>query len=502
MAKAWYERLTQADNSFLVLEGPTTHMHVAGLMIFDDGPVSKNGRVDIQAVRDQVASRLDLIPRYRQRLMFTPVEGHPVWVDDASFNIDYHVRHTCLPSPAGPRELRVLAARIMSQQLDRGKPLWENWVVERPGRPGFALVSKTHHCMIDGASGVDLMAVLMSLEADTPLGKPAPWTPRPIPSALQMAAGSVAHWAWTPIDVARSVVRNGSGILGNGLAMGRALGMTAANASATPVNRPVGPHRRFNYTTFRLSDVKRVKAVLGGTINDVVLATVSMAVRAYLKRHRVRLNGLDFRVMTPVSVRSEAERGKLGNRVSAWQIQLPVAEANPVRALELIAATTRGLKEKHEALGAQMLTQVTEWTGSTLLNIAARLAKRTLPFNTVVTNVPGPQVPLYLCGSKLLQTYPMVPLFVKQGFGVALFSYNGNLHWGVNADWDVMPDLDDFVAVLAESFKELCEIAGFEAEVPDSDSGDAGQMSAGASPPRTPGAVAAAGHIATDPSAT
>jgi diacylglycerol O-acyltransferase len=465
-----YDRLSALDRSFLDLEGANTHMHVAGCFLFDKGPLAtSSGGVDIDKIRDYVASRLHRIPRYRQRIAYIPVENHPVWVDDDSFNIHYHVRHTALPAPGDERQLKRLCGRIMSQQLDRGKPLWEMWVVEGIEHDRFALICKTHHCMVDGISGVDLLAVLLSPAPDKDFEPAARWMPNATPSGGTLLRDAVLRRFELPIAMAGAV---GAALRDPGAAAERATEAVTAfgetirtalsPATDTPLNRPIGPHRRFDWVGFDIDEVKRVKNHLGGTVNDVVLATVAGAVGRFLEQRGIpvsRQRGMDFRAFCPVSVRTDNERGALGNRVSGMVAKLPIAEQDPQRRVERVREITKMLKETKQALGAELLTSVSEWTAPTLASMASRLAFENRTANIVVTNVPGPQIPLYLLGARMTETYPMVPLFSSQGLGIALFSYSGGLYWGFVCDWDQFPDLHDFVCAIDASFRELCDAA-------------------------------------------
>jgi diacylglycerol O-acyltransferase / wax synthase len=466
MAKYAYDRLTFLDSSFLLMEGSNSPMHVAGTATYEAGPLKKpDGGIDVDKVRDYVNSRLHLIPRYRQRLAFVPLEGRPVWVDDDHFNIHYHVRHTALPKPGDERQLKRLAARIMSQHLDRAKPLWEIWIVEGlENHEQFAMISKIHHCMVDGMSSVDLLNVLLKSEPSAHF-EPAPrWLPRPAPSASELASDALFRYASLPLEIGRNipeVIRAArdprSDIRARLRAVRDMLSMGISGPSETPLNQRIGPHRRFDWLAMSLEEVKGVKNRLGGTLNDVVLATVAGAVRRFLQRRGVNVADLDFRVMAPVSVRTQQEQGTLGNRVSAWMVPMPLAERDPVRRLDKIRETTEHLKETKQAMGAEMLTSVGEWTPSTLLSLGARMATRALPFNLVVTNVPGPQVPLYMLGAKMLDNYGLVPLTDYLCLGVVLFSYAGKLCWGFTAEWDLLPDLHDFLTDIEASFRELRE---------------------------------------------
>ncbi|HYB98079.1 MAG TPA: wax ester/triacylglycerol synthase family O-acyltransferase [Candidatus Limnocylindrales bacterium] len=472
MPRYAYDRLSFLDNSFLIMERENTPMHIAGTATFDAAALTKeDGGIDIDRIRSYVESRLHLIPRYRQRLQQSWFLSAPIWVDYDHFNIHYHVRHTALPKPGDERQLKRLSARIMSQHLDRARPLWEIWIVEGlDDGARFAMVSKVHHCMVDGVSSVDLMNVLL-----TPFPieefEPAPrYVPRPAPSELDLLMETAGGILRLPLDVGskitdlatqagdpRSDVRARLRAL-RGM-VGEIVGTSLRNAD-TPLNQNVGPHRRFDWLAMELDAIKAVKNRLGGTVNDVVLATVAGALRRFLERRRFSCEGIDFRVMAPVSVRAQDERGALGNRVSAWIVPMPLTERDPRRRLQVIRETTSHLKEAKQAMGAEVLAQVAEWTPSTILSLAAGMATRALPFNLVVTNVPGPQVPLYMLGARMRDNHGFVPLLDGLCLGIVLFSYAGQLFWGLTADWDLIPDLHDFVEDIEESFAELRQAAG------------------------------------------
>ncbi len=465
MANSSYQRLAGMDRFFLVSEDDAAHMHIAATIVLDAGPLLKpEGGIDIDRIRDYVASRLPSIPRYRQVLNYSPIEKHPLWVDDQHFNIHYHVRHTSLPRPGNDRQLKHLSARVMSQQLDRAKPLWELWVVEGLEGNRLALISKTHHCMVDGLSGVDLLAVLMSDDPNQQIEDVPAFDPKPAPSNFEMVRDELVRRADESLQMAKGLVRTAISpsriqdeVIGRIRGLAETLNTGLQPSSRTPFNQKIGPHRRFDYVSMDLSDVRAVKEKLGGTVNDVVLATVTGAVRRFFEYREVELEELDFRVLAPVSVRSEDARGTLGNQISMWLLSLPVAEKDPRRRFELINRETSRLRETNQALGAQTLIQVTNWTGSTLLSLASQLLHRARPFNMVVTNVPGPQMPLYLQGARIRSCYPLVPLFANQALGVALFSYDGKLFWGFNGDYDLMPDMYLFADAIVASFNELRE---------------------------------------------
>jgi diacylglycerol O-acyltransferase len=470
-----YSRLTALDRVFLDIEDRVTHMHVGGTCIFDGKALeTRDGGIDGDAIRAYIESRLHMMPRFRQRLAYTPVEGHPIWVDDDSFNIRYHVRHTSLPRPGTARQLKRLVGWINSQQLDRGKPLWEMWVIEGLDRGGFALVNKTHHCMIDGVSGADLMPVLLSPD-DTvrPTAEPHRWYPQPPPGVLALLADAVGHRASGPIRLAFSAVRDAlrtprrlatslSDSIG---ALGETFSAVASPAMMTPFNRWIGSQRRFDWYAMKLSAVKEIKNRLGGTVNDVVLAVAAGAVSKFLTARGVPLHLQKqgpFRVFCPVNLRSRHEHGTLGNRVSNIVAEVAMGEQDASARLQQISRTMSERKGSSQARGTELIEEISEWTTPGLLSGMVRLMARSRPYNLIVTNVPGPQFPLYLMGARMLEMYPLVPLFSDQGIGIALFSYDGSIFWGFNADRDLVPDLHDFVNGVDMAFRELCEAAGIE----------------------------------------
>jgi WS/DGAT/MGAT family acyltransferase len=470
MAEPFYEKLSSLDASFLALESRSAHMHVAGVTIFDAGPLMEpEGGIDVDLIRAHVASKLAYIPRYRQRLSFVPFEGSPVWIDDEQFNFDYHVRHTSLPKPGSDEQLKKLAGRIVSQQLDRAKPLWELWLVEGLEGDRFAMIGKVHHCMIDGIASVDLMAILLNLAPIMEVETSPPWTPRPAPTATQLFVAEAAKGTRKAIDTmthVRQMVASGKlvtqdtvkkiGAAANSLRSG-----WLTTAPKTPLNTEIGPNRRFDWFSQDLAGVKSVKNALGGSVNDVVLATVAGAIRHFLAEHRdFDVDTLEFRVMAPVSVRTQDQAGDLGNQVAMWLVQLPVSEADPVGRLKRIQDETLHLKKSGQALGATTLVQVATGGPATLVSLATRLASAAArPFNMTVTNVPGPQFPLYLLGARMTEQYPIVPLWAQHGVGIALFSYDGKLFWGIHADWDALPDIEAFKDSIKISFRELADAA-------------------------------------------
>ncbi len=465
MPPTGYDRLTAQDASFIMFEGPGTHMHVSAVAIFELGSLANShGGLDIERLRSYVESRLPTVPRYRQRLAFTPIQRHPIWVDDSRFNLRYHVRHTALPSPGSEHQLKDLAGRIMSQQLDREKPLWEMWFAEGLEGGRFAMITKIHHCMVDGVSGVELMTALLSASSETDFDPAPPWVPRRAPSTGELLIDTAVRGLSRPIAAARALRRAlrrpseaSSSVVQGAEAVWQALSAGFRLPSNTPLNRPIGTHRRIDWRSLDLAEVKDLKKRLDGTVNDVVLAVVTGALRRYLRGRRVALRGMDFRIVIPVSMRS-ADETAVGNRVSAMFLSLPVDERDPLRRFAKIAAATRRIKESRAAEGIDLLTRMAEWSGSDLLTYwGVRMASTVRPYNMIMTNIPGPQFPLYLLGARQLEIHPQLPLFENQGLGVAVMSYMGQVHFGLIGDWDLLSDLAAFARAIDASFAELRE---------------------------------------------
>jgi diacylglycerol O-acyltransferase len=466
------ERLSATDALFLELENESVHMHVGAVALFDSGPLrGPEGRLDVDRLRDFVEAALFDSPRCRQRVVRIPGFDHPVWVDDERFNLLYHLRHTALPAPGSLRQLKRLSGRIMSQKLDRGKPLWELWIVEGLEDGRIALIFKAHHCMVDGIAGIDLIAVLLRLEPDAPLPEPRRWVPRAAPSSRQMVAAELGRRASLPLDLLRGApasLRRPRELMGSlresAAALGETVGAGLAPTSPTPLNPDIGPYRRFDWTQTDRAAVEEVRKHLGGTLNDVVLASVAGAVGRFLRRRGVRVDARTvFRSMVPVSIRRHDEHGAPGNRVVNFLARLPVDERDPRRRLERTAEVTRALKHSRLVRGAEILEEMSDRTFPGLVLQFVKLAADQRAYNLVVTNIPGPPRPLYLLGARMDEIYPVVPLFSNQALGIALFSYDGRLCWGFNADWDALPDLHDLVDDVSaelEALRQAAERAG------------------------------------------
>jgi WS/DGAT/MGAT family acyltransferase len=458
------DRLTAVDASFLAQEGPSAHMHVGAVMIFDGPPPA------YEELADHVRGRLHLVPRFRQKLAFPPLEtGRPLWVDDPNFNLEYHVRHTALPAPGSERQLRALAARVHSQALDRTKPLWEMWLVQGLDGGRFALLSKTHHALVDGVSGVDLATVLFDLQpipaevehSDTP------WRPRDTPSAIDMAARGMRGLIALPFDAASRAIgaaaRPAYALAETREALegiGEVVWASLNPAPETPLNVEIGPHRRFVWVRQELADFKTIKRALGGTVNDIVLAVTAGALQRWLRSRGLRTEGLELRALVPVSIRARDEHHQLGNRLAAMRAPLPVYVEDPAARLRVVRQAMRGLKESKQAVGAEVLAGMQALAPPTILAQASRLNFSTRLFNLLVTNVPGPQFPLYVLGRRLDDLFPVAFLPKRHALAVAIMSYDGGMDFGLLADYDSMPDIEQLAEMFDASLAELLEAAG------------------------------------------
>lgn len=453
-------RLSALDSAFLAIEENGAHMHIGALAVLDVGPLATpDGGIDFARVRAHIQGAIESMPRYRQHLEAVPGLSTYAWVDDASFRLDYHVRHTALPRPGSERQLKRLAGRIFSQPLDRNRPLWELWVVEGVEGDRFALVLKTHHCLVDGMGGVALLARLFGPEA-TAHGD---WQPDIAPSRRELVEGELAHRArgarahgaalrealskpGAVLDAVKEGLTNTANLVKEGL----------TPCDPTQLNpSQVGPHRRFDGLRLELADLKKVKNALGGKINDVVLATAAGGLQRYLERNGEVLETLtDFRALVPVDVRHGF--AGVGNRVGMMFARLPITERDARRRYELVREATERLKrESGQAATTELLENLSDWAAPSFVADLFKLTGWAGTFNVVITNVPGPPLELSLLGAPLRTVYPLVPLFRTQAVGIALFSYHGGMYWGFNADWSIVGDLHELVADFRASFEEL-----------------------------------------------
>jgi diacylglycerol O-acyltransferase / wax synthase len=463
MPQAHGDRLSAVDAGFLAQEGANSHMHIGAVMVFEGPPPP------FQDFADHVRGRLHLVPRYRQKLAFPPLEtGRPLWVDDPNFNLEYHLRHTGLPGPGTEDQLRALAARIHSQRLDRTKPLWELWMVQGLEDGRWGLISKTHHAVVDGVAGMDLATVLFDLEPVPPpvVHGGEPWVPQPEPNAASMAARGIEGLVKLPFSIAGRAVHAATKPSASLRAAREAAEGVAEVAWAglnpapdTPLNVPIGPHRRFAMVRCELSDFKLIKNAFGGTVNDAVLTVVAGALRRWLQQRGVRTDGLELRALVPVSIRAADEHGNAGNRLAVMRGPLPVYIEDPVARLNAVRQAMDGLKESKQAVGAEVLTSVQNLAPPTVLAQASRMNFSTRLFNLLVTNVPGPQFPLYALGRELQELFPVAFLPENHALAVAIISYNGGIDFGLLGDYDAMPDLDDFAQFLDDARQELVDLA-------------------------------------------
>jgi diacylglycerol O-acyltransferase len=426
-----------------------------------------HGRFKIEEVRELVLSRMPLMPRFRRRLMSVPFDqGRPIWVDDDRFDISYHVRLTALPKPGSWEQLVALTTRVQENLLDRDRPLWELWFVEGLEDGHVGIIQKTHHSLIDGVSGVDVATLLLDLSSDyTPTVAPE-WTPAPAPDSTQLLIDTLLERLTEPAELLRSVralLRGPRRALERFEELARSMSTMLtrdAIAPRTSLNSArTGRHRRLSVVRVPLQEVKEVRAGLGGTVNDVVLAGVAGGMRRLLQHRAESTDGIHLRVLCPVSVRTDDQQGALGNKVSAMFVNLPVDDRAAAERLHAIGGQTRDLKERQQALGAEMLVSVTDYIAPTLMSLAARVVHRQPFFNVIVTNVPGPQVPLYMMGARLLEAFPIVPLTRNLTVVVGILSYDGTMHFGLWADRDAFADLEVLAGGVDDAFAELLKTA-------------------------------------------
>ena len=472
MAHRHGERLTSLDAAFLNMEAPNRHMHVGGLFIFDPPGKEQGDAHELEHARflELVRSRLHLVPRYRHKLAHPPLGlGNPVWVDDVDFDLSYHVRHAALPRPGTISQLTDYCARILSRPLDRDRPLWELYLIEGLEEGRFALLGKNHHAMIDGLAGIDIATVMLDVspEDDGELPEPEAWEPTPEPGTVELLGDAVRGALTSPAHLVASGRRLAAAptkTARRALSVGRAAASIARSALLHPtprslLNQPPGPHRRFAIQRIPLEDAKLVKNAFGTTVNDVVLAAVADATGRFLRDEGAVTDRLWLRAMVPVSTRSDSHEHALGNRVVAVFVDLPAFELDPVERLRICHDAMSEVKSSHHAVGAGFLIGLTEFAPPTLHAMAARLAVHSRLFNFLVTNVPGPQLPIYCLGARLLGAFPFTPLAETQSFAVGLTSIDGWLNFGFTADYDALPDVENVTGHLRDAFADLVRCA-------------------------------------------
>jgi diacylglycerol O-acyltransferase len=437
------ERLSTQDASFLYIENEFNHMSIAELALFEGPPPAAD---EFEAM---VESKLDQVPRFRQRIRFIPFDlGRPVWCDDAHFSLRYHVRHSALPAPGSIEQLQGLVGRVMSQQLDRTKPLWEMWVIEGLADGGWAILMKIHHAVADGLAATDLLTALLDEDPSQPIPASMYWQPERQPSPPELAAIAVAERLTSPregFDALRSALKapgraaRRAGDFFDGLATYRRFANTALESS---LNGPIGPHRSWRWVSASLADMKKIRDALGGTVNDVVLTAITLGFRALLLSRGEAVNDLSVRSLVPVSVRPREEHNVYNNRVSAMFAELPVGIEEATECLAAVSRQMNGLKKHHQSAAGETLASLSGLAPPLLLALSSRLFSgiRQHTVQTVTTNVPGPQQPLYAMGRRMRAAHLYVPLATSVRIGVAIFSYAGEISFAVTADYDNVQD--------------------------------------------------------------
>ena len=459
------DRLPATDASFLAQERGSSHMQVGALAVFAGPPPSYDELVA------HIEARLHLMPRYRQKLAFPRFQpDRPFWVDDPFFNLRYHVRDTALPPPGDDAQLELLTARAFSQRLDRSKPLWELTLVSglRDGR--FGLISKNHHALVDGVGGLDLSTVLLD-PSPAPSEVPAPerrWIPGPEPSQAELAVEGVKEIVKAPLELASrllSAIEDPKKSASTELrwaaeGLGEVAWAVLNPAPETPLNLAIGPHRRLRWVRRSLGEFKAIKNALGGTVNDVFLAVVTGALRSWLATRSVRTEGLELRALVPVSTREAGDNGAMGNRLVALRGALPVYAEDPIERLALVREAMTEVKESKQAIGARVVAGLQNLAPPMRLADVSRINFSTRLFNLLLTNMPGPQLPLYLLGRELAAFVPVAFLAENHALAIAITSYNGNVDFGLIADYDSLPDLDRIAGFVEESLDELLRVSG------------------------------------------
>ena len=465
--RRFVERVGPQDASFFYLETPNVHQHVGGLQVLDPS-TRPDGKLPFGDVVRLIQSRLHMVPRFRQRAVRPPLPiALPMWLDDPEFDIAFHVRRAALPAPGGRTELQEFVQRVFSRPLDHTKPLWELYVIEGMQDGLAAVLTKVHHAMIDGAAAMDIASVVFDTTPEPRSVRVPPWRPQPWPSTADLMFGALRDEIFHPLQTLASAARltlDGparAARLAGGVLSGIAETLGAGvPVPLSPLNRPVGPNRRFAMTEAPLQEFKDIKNALGGTVNDVVLAAAAGGLHRWLRARHEPVRGRTLRAMVPVSVRLADDPSGMGNRLSTLFVDLPVGPMGAKRRLATIREETKNLKESRQAVGAEFLMNIGAWAPPTIHALAARVAARTRFFNLVVSNVPGPQVPLYIAGAKLLGAYPLMPLAGGTGLSIAVTSLAGTMAFGLVGDWDTIPDIGELADGLAESIEELRKAAG------------------------------------------
>ena len=464
MPRYHYERLSTESASHLMLEDSRIFAHALSVMVFDRGALEKpGGGLDVEEITRGIEARLHLAPRFRQRLKWVPYEDHPGWVDDTEFKLDYHVRHTALPHPGSEVQLRKLAARLMSGRLHRSRPMWECWVVEGLDNDRFALIGKVHNCMIEDDSGADLFQALLSPNETDGFSEPPPFQPRPTPSGMELVRDEVVRRFRLPQKAYERIrsMSNDSDTFRHQFwsrveGAAKLLGYSVVPQRSTPINGRLGPHRVLHTLVVPLDQLQEVHRAFDCTVHDVVLGTLSGALRRFFEARLVHPASLDLRVATPVQMPGEAGH----DEIAEWIIDLPIWEKDPAKTVGLIREQTRDQYQAHPALGARTLFSMARWTGSRLMALGARSLSNHTPVHTSLVNLPGSQAPLYFMGARLQETYGAVPLRGEQAISISSMSYDGKMCIGINADSDLVPDVAELEGALTQSLADLLSASG------------------------------------------
>ena len=469
------DRMSATDAGFYFAEGGNTPMHVGSVAVFE-GPAPSYGDV-VRLLLGKIAR----VPRYRQRVRTVPLNfARPMWVDDAHFQILYHVRHTAVPRPGNADQLRNLAGRVLGQRMDLTKPLWELWLVEGLENDRWAIINKVHHALVDGVAGTDLMELVFDVDPDAPHPEPRPWVPQRSPSTAAVLARSAADAVANPLRRLGSLTGGAARLPSSGELLGRAavLGsaaVTTARQVLTPgavsMNGPIGPHRRWAWAETSWDDVKAIRAAFGGSMNDVVLAAITAGFRDLLSARGQLGERTVVRTMVPVSLRTEAQRGALNNQVSAVFVDLPVHEPSAIARLTGVRGQMDAHKQVLGAYDPRTTTGALDLVPPAMLALGTRLLLRGPQAwaQTITTNVPGPRVPLYVLGRRMESLYPYVPIGAGLRTAIGIFSYRDSITFGINADFDAVPDVDVLAAGIARGvaeYRTLAEAAERETPAP------------------------------------
>ena len=464
METSYYERLSAQDSSFVRFDAGRGLLTIGAVAVFEPQATGSDA-LDIERFRNHVASRLHLLPRYRQCLYETPFQGHPIWVDDQRFDLTHHVRSCAVSAPGDDEQLKALAGMIASRPLDLARPLWELWLVEGLADRRYAVIAKIHHCLMDGVTGVGMLKVLLSPDAN-PFETPeaaAHWKPRKRPDLLHFLGDGLVKAASLSGDVFHNVasaLSRPAKTAEDAMALAHSGLLTLAGGVTpppeTPLNQAIGGQRRIEWRELDLEIVKNLKRRLDGTVNDVILSVVAGAARHFFDHRSLAVADLDLRVIVPVDTRSGIPEETSGNQVSSWFLDLPVSEESALERFGKVKAQTTERKVRRAEIPIDQFLRFADWSGSSRLPFwGVRLVQALRPYNLIVTNVQGPTIPLYLMGSRLAAVYPTVPLFEGQGLTVAVMSYQDRIHYGLQGDWDLVPDLSKFAEGLDVALKEL-----------------------------------------------